>query len=86
MTCEFMTCTSCLLALQRPAQADYRTGCLGCQIRKLVHMPGEQRAAMLDRIQHVHGYGARAEAARLIEIEAARIKKLRAAQAGRVTV
>lgn len=73
-----MSCPSCTLSMQKPAHADYREGCLGCQIRKLVHMPGEQRAAMLDRIQHVHGYGARAEAARLIELEAARIKQLRA--------
>lgn len=71
-------CPSCLIALQRANQADYVAGCLGCEIRKLVHMPSEQRSAMLDRIQFAHGYGARAEAARLIELEAARIKKLRA--------
>lgn len=77
-----MTCTSCLHALQLAAHGEYQDGCLGCGIRKLAHMPGEQRGPMLDRIQFAHGWGARVEAVRLLEIEAARIKRLRQLQRG----
>ncbi|MES2634040.1 MAG: hypothetical protein V4669_13785 [Pseudomonadota bacterium] len=72
-----MTCTSCLAALQLANHADYRDGCVGCGIRKLFHMEAPARAAMLDRIQFAHGWGARVEAVKLLEIEAARIKALR---------
>lgn len=75
-----MTCHACLRALQVATHAAYVEGCLGCQIRKLVHMPSEQREAMLDRIQFAHGYGARSEAISLIELERARIKALRGAR------
>lgn len=77
-----MSCPSCTKALQIAAHAEYVNGCLGCGVRKLVHMPSEQRGAMLDRIQFTGGWGARAEAAKLIEIEAARIKQLRASAKG----
>lgn len=72
-----MTCTSCLTALQRPGHTAYQEGCIGCGIRKLAHMPSEQRGPMLDRIQFAHGWGARVEAVRLLEIEVARIRRLR---------
>jgi len=72
-----MTCPSCLKAKDHAGHADYQNGCIGCQIRWLVHMTPEARAIRLDRVQFAYGYGARAEAVRLIEIEAARIKKLR---------
>lgn len=72
-----MTCPSCATALQSQSHGSYVDGCLGCGIRKLVHSTPDQRGAMLDRIQFVHGYGARAEAVKLIEIEAARIRRLR---------
>lgn len=72
-----MSCPSCLRALQLASHADYRDGCLGCQIRKLVHMQQPEREAMLDRIQFANGWGARVEAVRLIELERARIRNLR---------
>lgn len=75
-----MTCPSCLTARQVVTHANYVEGCLGCQIRKLVHLPSEQREAMLDRIQFAHGHGARSEAISLIELERARIKALRGAR------
>lgn len=72
-------CHSCLTARQVPAQADYRSGCLGCQIRHLAHLDGEERQKMLDRIQFVHGNAARNEAVQLLREEMARIKALRVA-------
>jgi hypothetical protein len=68
---------SCTTALQNPSHGEYVDGCLGCCIRRLVHSTPEARAAMLDRIQFAHGWGARNEAVKLIEIEAARIRRLR---------
>ena len=72
-----MTCHQCLKAMQVAQHGSYVDGCLGCQIRKLVHAEQSKREAMLDRIQFAHGHGARVEAVRLIEIERARIKRLR---------
>jgi hypothetical protein len=71
-------CNECLHALQSAGHRDYQDGCLGCGIRRLAHMGGMERAVQLDRIQHVHGWGARSEAVRLLEIEVSRIRKLRA--------
>jgi hypothetical protein len=72
-----MSCSSCQTAQQRADHRDYREGCLGCQVRKLTHDEPTAREAMLDRIQFVHGHGARSEVIRLIELERARIKNLR---------
>ena len=73
-----MSCPSCRKAKDHAGHTDYQDGCIGCQIRWLVHMTPEARAMRLDRVQFAYGHGARAEAVRLIEIEAARIKRLRA--------
>lgn len=73
-----MSCPSCLKAQQDHRQGDYKPGCLGCQIRGLVHMEEPAREAMLDRIQFAHGQGARVEAVRLIVLERARQRALRA--------
>ncbi len=77
-----MTCVSCTTALQQHNHGDYREGCLGCGIRKLVHMEGQERAAMLDRIQFACGFGARVEAVKLLELEVARIRRLRSLAKG----
>lgn len=78
------SCPFCLAAQQSPSHGEYVAGCLSCGIRRLVHSTPQERGAMLDRIQFVHGYGARAEAGRLIEIEAARIRRLRQLAKGTV--
>lgn len=72
-----MSCTQCLKALQVAQHRAYVDGCVGCQTRSLVHMDQPAREAMLDRIQFACGQGARVEAVRLIEIERARIARLR---------
>lgn len=70
-------CPYCEKAQQRADHGDHRAGCLGCQIRLLTQAPAAEREALLDRIQFAHGFGARSEAIRLIELERARIKNLR---------
>lgn len=72
-----MKCPSCLRALQLASHREYREGCLGCDVRQLVHMQADDRELALDRIERLHGRAARIETVRLVELEAARIRVLR---------
>lgn len=72
-----MTCPSCLRAQQVPAHRDYREGCPQCQIRKLAHMPAQERERQLDLLCHLCGPAARARVRQELRVELARIRQLR---------
>lgn len=72
-----MTCPSCTRALQVATHRAYLEKCPGCQIRKLAHMPADQRERQLDLLCHLCGPDARARVRQELRVELARIRKLR---------
>lgn len=76
-----MTCPACTRALQVALHQDYRLACPGCQIRKLAHMPSEDRERQLDLLTHLCGPGARKRVRQELRVEQARIRALRKAEA-----
>jgi hypothetical protein len=73
-----MSCSSCTRALQVATHRGYVEKCPACQIRKLAHMPVEQRERQLDLLCHLCGPDARARVRQELRVELARIRKLRA--------
>lgn len=74
-----MQCSACLAAMQVADYRHYVKACVGCQIRKLAHMPAEKRERQLDLLCHLCGPGARERVRQEMRVELARIRKLRAA-------
>jgi len=71
------SCPECLKALQKVRHQDYTEKCIGCAVRKLAYMSAESREQYLDRLQHLCGYQQRAEVARMVVEEQARIAVLK---------